>query len=167
MLEPNNQEYWIRRLNLQPHPEGGYYSEVHRSGTNVRTGQGMRSASTSIYFLLGVEDRSVFHRLRSDESWYFHDGDPLELLVIKEKGKLQSHLLGIQDEKDMAPQFTIPAGLWFAARTTGAYTLVGCHVAPGFDFSDFEMAGRSDLLKAYPQHAAMIRRFTHPEEKSR
>ena len=155
----NKTQYWISKLNLLPHPEGGFYAEVYRSAIHVNVKQGLRPASTSIYYLLGAGDRSMFHRLASDETWYFHDGDPLDLFVISKEGVLGHYLLGREGE-GVFPQVTIPAGLWFASRSTGEYTLAGCHVAPGFDFADFEMARRNDLTAAFPHLADTITEFT-------
>ncbi len=160
MPGPNKKQYWIDRLDLKPHPEGGFYAEVFRSATSVEVKQGIRSASTSIYYLLAEGDRSVFHRLSSDETWYFHDGDPLQLILLSGDDKLVSHLLGNHRGEKILPQITIPAGTWFAARSTGKYSLTGCHVAPGFEFADFEIAKRDELLNLYPTHEKIIREFT-------
>lgn len=160
MPEHNKPEYWIANLNLLPHPEGGFYKEVFRSERKMKTAKGMRSVTTSIYYLLPSGEFSAFHRLTSDETWYFHDGYPIELFVISPGGKLTNYLVGPAPGESIYPQCTIPANHWFAARSTGKYTLAGCSVSPGFDFADFEMADRSELLETFPQHAELIRRFT-------
>ncbi|MEJ2595683.1 MAG: cupin domain-containing protein [bacterium] len=160
MQEPNKKQYWIEKLDLKPHPEGGFYAEVFRSATMVEVRQDVRSASTSIYYLLGEGDKSVFHRLSSDETWYFHDGDPIRLIVLSEEGKLVYYFLGNQPGEKIVPQITIPADTWFAARSTGSYSLAGCHVAPGFEFTDFELAKRDELMKLYPGYDKIILEFT-------
>jgi predicted cupin superfamily sugar epimerase len=132
----------VAELGLIPHPEGGYYGEVHRSAALVMPvdGRGVRSALTTIYFMLRAGDVSRWHRVRSDEVWHFYEGEPLELwtaspdLQIIECKRLGS-LHGSQ-----RPVRTVPANWWQAARSTGSYTLVGCSVGPGFDFEDFELA---------------------------
>jgi hypothetical protein len=164
MPEHNKAGYWIKKLNLMPHPEGGYFGEVYRS-TEILQSDALpdrypssRSFSTSIYYLLQKGDISAFHRIQSDEAWYFHDGDPLELFLIDAEGKLQRILLGTVE--DAIPQVVIPRRLWFAARTTGNYSLLGCNVAPGFEFEDFEMADRDDLTVCYPHLQEIIKTFT-------
>lgn len=165
MPRHNKAQYWIERLNLEPHPEGGHFKEIYRSEELIPEAglpdrfENKRSFSTSIFFLLQKNEFSAFHRLKSGETWYFHDGDPLELFIIDKKGSLQKIVIGI-DEKAF-PQFTIPHNHWFAAKTKGDFTLLGCNVAPGFDFADFELATFEDLSKAYPQHEKIISDFTY------
>ena len=134
----------IRDLGLQPHPEGGHYAEVHRS-----------PAVTSIYFLLGAGETSRWHRVRSEEIWHFYEGAPLELLQLTPAGTdLERITLGPFEDRQR-PVHCVPADHWQAARSRGAYTLVGCTVAPAFRFSDFA------LLKDSPALAAAIGR-NHP-----
>jgi predicted cupin superfamily sugar epimerase/RimJ/RimL family protein N-acetyltransferase len=143
----------IRDLGLQPHPEGGYFAEVFRSDARVATtdGRGERRALTTIYYLLAAGQVSRWHRVRSDEVWHFYEGAPLELLVVSSGAasftphSLTRHRLGPVLEQ-ARPTYTVRAGDWQAARTTGAYTLVGCTVGPGFDFADFTMARDADGL---------------------
>lgn len=147
---------------MQPHPEGGYYVRTYQSDQMIQIGRGKeRYLCTSIYYLLEQGDRSCFHRIRSDEIWFFHAGDPLDIFVIQD-GHLQILRLGIGPDNEAAPQLLIPANTWFAARVAGqgAYALVSCVVAPGFDFDDFELAGREELLRAYPQYETVIRELT-------
>jgi len=143
----------IAQLDLQPHPEGGYYRELHRSPHRVQPDDGRtaRAALTTIYFLLVDGQHSRWHRLRSDEVWQFFEGDPLELFIV-DPGltHCQSHLLGPADGKS-APQHIVLAGCWQAARPVGAFALVGCTVGPGFDFADFA------LLADFPAEAAILR----------
>lgn len=127
----------IRKLGLRPHPEGGFYSEIHRSAETVSTRRGDRSAVTVIYFLLARGARSLFHRVESDEIWHHCEGAPLRLLRLDPdfgaKEELRLGPLG----RGMAPVAVIPRGHWQAAESLGEYTLVDCTVGPGFDFADF------------------------------
>lgn len=129
----------VAQLDLQPHPEGGYFREIFRSGDAVEPedGRGRRSALTTIYFLLAEGDHSRWHRVASDEVWHFYRGAPLELFWV-EGETVERRLLGSGDG-DAVHVATVPAGCWQAARPTGPFSLVGCTVGPGFDFSDFEM----------------------------
>lgn len=127
----------IRRLALVPHPEGGWYREIHRSDGRVDTYRGTRSAITVIYYLLEQNQHSRWHVVESDEVWHFHAGAPLELLAYDPSSrKLTRHMIGLPQEAP-EPIAIIPAGVWQAARSTGAYSLVGCTVGPGFEFADF------------------------------
>ncbi len=155
--------YWIEKLKLLPHPEGGYYKEVYRSTEEVvaellplqRTG--IRSINTAIYYLLEKENFSAFHRIKSDEIWHFYDGKPLIIYVIDKKGKLEELFL----DKDN-PMQIVPKNTWFAAelKDKNSFALLGCTVAPGFDFEDFEIGERSRLLSEYPDHKILIERLT-------
>lgn len=152
---------WIRQLDLQPHPEGGYYKEVFRSSDYVtRTGtEALRHACTSIYYLLESEDYSGFHRIKSDEIWYFHKGVPLNIHVITANGEHQ--VLELSDASSGSLSLVVPAGLWFAAEIPSkvGYALVSCAVAPGFEFREFEMADRAELRKTYPAYAELLDRL--------
>lgn len=144
-------EALIKALSLAPHPEGGYYAEAFRSPAVVHPAdrRGERRALTSIYFLLPAGARSRWHRVSSDEVWHFYEGAPLELLELTpDLASLQAHRLGPLDGS-RAPLRVIPARHWQAARSTGAYTLVGCTVGPGFEFGDFT------LLSDEPEAAAL------------
>ena len=158
--------YWISRLQLAHHPEGGWFAETYRSPGSIPADAlpsgfgGARSYCTAIHFLLERGDFSALHRLRSDETWHFYDGAPLTVHVISPEGAYSSILLGRDPEQLQRFQATVPAGSWFGAETAGAYSLVGCTVAPGFDFSDFELARRSELTKQFPQHSALINALT-------
>jgi predicted cupin superfamily sugar epimerase len=165
--------YWIEKLGLTPHVEGGAFREVYRSELVIpRTSlplffQGNRSASTSIYFLLEYGQFSAFHRIASDELWHFYYGDPLLVYEITHGGRMITHRLGQDPEKGESFQTTVKAGSWFASAPAygSEYSLVGCTVAPGFDFEDFELARRESLSQMYPQHAAIIAKLTHPDRK--
>jgi hypothetical protein len=146
-------------LRLSPHPEGGWYRETYRSTDRVTTQRGtLRSATTSIYFLLTSAAFSAFHRLSSDETWHFYRGDPIAVEIISPSGAHMRRVIGSDDDL----QATIPAGAHFAAHidATDGYALVGCDVAPGFEFADFALTTRSMLTAAYPQHAPLIARYT-------
>ena len=160
--------YWIEALKLERHPEGGYYRETYRSSELMqRSGlperfPGSRSFSTSIYFLLSGKEVSYFHRIKSDELWHYHMGNSLSIHIIDLDGEYQIVNLGKDVERGDAFQVVIPAGCWFGAAVNDpdSYILVGCTVAPGFDFEDFELGNRSELLKTYPQHRAIIKILT-------
>jgi hypothetical protein len=149
----------IAAYKLQPHPEGGWYRETYRSAERVTTSRGtVRSATTSIYFLLASGAFSAFHRLASDETWHFYRGDPVTIEIIEASGAHASRVLGAND----VLQTTIVAGAHFAAHVDASdgYALVGCDVAPGFEFSDFQLTTRSMLTAAYPHLAPLIARYT-------
>jgi predicted cupin superfamily sugar epimerase len=158
---PATAQYWIDHLNLQPHPEGGYYKEVFRSVNEVmRNGsEVVKQACTSIYYLLEGKDFSGFHRLASDELWYFHKGAPLHIHVIDNDGI--HNAIELSDSNTGNLQAVIPPNTWFAAEIlpgTG-FALVSCAVAPGFDFAEFEMAKKDELLSQYPQHESLLQRL--------
>ena len=160
--------YWIDRLGLQPHPEGGYFRESYRSPERLEPGaidgdhEGPRSLATAIYFLLDGGSFSALHRLKSDELWLFHDGMPLTVHAIDPSGAYRTYRLGLGVDDGRRPQAAVPAGSWFGATVDDpeGYALVGCTVAPGFDFDDFELADRDVLTARYPEHAALIARLT-------
>jgi predicted cupin superfamily sugar epimerase len=160
-METQNAAYWIKHLQLQPHPEGGYYKEVFRSDMDVvRVGtEGIKQACTSIYYLLEGKDFSGLHRIGSDEIWYFHKGVPLHIHAIDEAGKHMVHELSDGPDGDLS--IVIKAGLWFGAELPSAngFVLVSCAVAPAFDFSEFEMAKREALLVEFPEHEVVINRL--------
>lgn len=158
----------VTRLGLLPHPEGGFYRETYRAGECVAQAAlpdrftGDRSHGTAIYYLLGAGDRSKLHRIAADEIWHFYAGDPLLIVAIAPGGALSVTTLGRHFAAGQVPQHVVPAGHWFGAvpATGSAYALTGCTVAPGFDFADFELADRSALLAAFPQHGDWIKRLT-------
>jgi uncharacterized protein len=132
----------IATLTLRPHPEGGFFREIFRSGAQVEPedGRGSRAALTTIYFLLHEGSVSRWHRVTSDEVWHLYEGGPLELLELSPAGHdLVRHRLSALGTGGGAPVRTIEAGHWQAARPLGPYALVGCTVGPGFDFADFRM----------------------------
>src|SRR5436190_14118177 len=129
----------LKILGMRPHPEGGHYIEVFRSVQRVQVVDRNieRAALTTIYFLLAAGEFSRWHRVMSDEIWHYHEGDAIELLLFDDRG-LRRLQLGPVDRETRA-SIVVPAGTWQAAKTTGAYTLVGCTVGPGFDFADFSL----------------------------
>jgi len=159
---------YIQTLQLLPHPEGGFYRETYRSPQTVTVARAAddlqvpRSASTGIYFLLERGNFSAFHHIRSDEMWHFYAGQALEVLELADNGHLRCTRLGPDMALGEVFQHLVPANTWFASRVAagGAFSLVGCTVAPGFDFADFEMADRMALLAAYPQHRPTILALT-------
>lgn len=158
---------WIDRLHLQPHPEGGYFRETYRAPlilprSALTAHGGDRTVSTAIYFLLAGDEFSAFHRIRSDELWHFYAGSTLIVHVITPDGDYQQLLLGSDAENGESFQAVVAAGCWFGSslRHPNTYALVACTVAPGFDFADFEMAKREELIAHYPQHLDIIQRLT-------
>ncbi|MGA9978961.1 MAG: cupin domain-containing protein [Candidatus Sulfotelmatobacter sp.] len=160
--------YWIKNLRLEPHPEGGFFRQTYKADLVLPHEAlppqftGARPASTAIYFLLERKSFSAFHRLRSDELWHFYVGAPVLIHVISESGGYSKVLLGSDPESGEALQAVVKAGCWFAShlKDSKSFALVGCTVAPGFDFEDFELAKRDELTRRYPQHRELIERLT-------
>jgi hypothetical protein len=160
--------YWIQKLNLKPHPEGGYFAETYRSDEWIKGMHlpqryaGDRSFSTAIYFLVEGGSFSALHRIQSDELWHFYTGSTLTIDVIHPDGKAEVISLGPDCEKGEIFQAVVKAGCWFgsAVNNISGYALVGCTVAPGFDFADFELADRTNLIKLFPDHCHMIEKLT-------
>ena len=160
--QPMNAAEIIDKLKLIPHPEGGFYNETYRSDqTIVVEKKQIRHVCTAIYYLLEGADRSLFHRIRSDELWFFHLGEPLEIVLIQDEG-VTTIILGDEIENDESPQIRISAHTWFAAHIKHArgFSLVSCTVSPGFDFADFDLAKREDLLQQFPHLKEVIEKFT-------
>lgn len=164
----NSIEKIVKKLQLQPHPEGGYFKEVYRSSGFINEenlGEDFserRNYATSIYFLLTSETFSAFHRIKQDEIWHFYKGSPIKLHVISDDGIYSNTIIGNDIEKEQNPQFVVKAKDWFAAEVIdkNAYSLVGCTVAPGFDFNDFELPEREILISKFPEHKNIITAFT-------
>jgi len=161
-------QHWIDRLTLKPHPEGGFFRESYQSSVVIpksvlpNTFRGSRRASTAIYFLLAGDDFSALHRLAADELWHFYAGSRLLVHSIDPNGHHNMIRLGQNADAKEQFQCAVPGGHWFGSclEWPDSYALVGCTVAPGFDFSDFEMARRADLLAQYPQHKEVIHKLT-------
>jgi predicted cupin superfamily sugar epimerase len=143
--------YWINNLQMTAHPEGGFYKETYRSAEQMETKAGKRNISTAIYFLLQNQQKSHFHKIKSDEQWFHHLGETLEISYIF-NDELHQIYLGNNPENGEVLQATIPANTWFASRlkSGNGFGLVSCTVTPGFDFQDFEMAKKSDLMAQFP-----------------
>ena len=153
----------IARLDLRPHPEGGWYRETFRDVRTVRADgfDGPRSASTAIYFLLAEGNFSALHRIPSDEVWHHYAGGDVEVTALSPDGSRRTLVVG-HHAPDASPQAVVAAGDWFGARVAkgGRWALVGCTVAPGFEFSDLELADRAALMASYPAHAEIIAALT-------
>lgn len=162
-------EYWIEKYKMLAHPEGGYFAEKYRASETIAADAlparfgGDRSFSTGIYFLLESHHFSAFHRIKSDEMWHFYAGCPLNVYYIDFDGNLQIIKLGNNPDNGEVFQAVVPAGVWFGSKPAqeNSYALVGCTVAPGFDFNDFELADRQQLTEEFPQHKDIIQMLTH------
>jgi predicted cupin superfamily sugar epimerase len=143
----------IAEFSLQPHPEGGYFRETYRA----KATKGGRSACTAIYYLLPQGQRSRLHRIDADELWHFYRGDPLDIIELQEGGPARRTQLS-----SARPQHQVTAGTWFGAvpAAGSAYSLVGCTVAPGFEFAHFELGARAALLSQFPLAAESIHLLT-------
>ena len=140
----------ISELGLRPHPEGGYFREVFRSAHNVQPSdeRSMRSASTTIYFLLTKGQHGRWHRVASDEVWHFYEGDPLEVYWIDGQDAIHQDVLGT-GTSNAHPMCVVPGGCWQAAKPLGQYSFLGCTVAPRFEFQDFEMLSEGSAALAH------------------
>jgi len=163
-----NAKDWIQHLNLAPHPEGGHFKETHRSNETIPASSlpprftQDHSFSTAIYYLLEAPDYSAFHRIQQDEIWHFYQGTGLTIHVITATGDYQALKLGNNPKDGQAFQHVVSAGDWFAASVDdlSGYALVGCTVAPGFEFADFALADRDSLIQQHPQHKTLIEQLT-------
>ena len=158
---------WIDTLRLRPHPEGGWFREVYRATETIPETSlpprftGRRSHSTAIYFLLSGTDFSALHTIKQDEVWHFYDGANLTIHMIDPDGHYSSVTLGRDLGRSQVPMAIVKAGWLFGATVEpGAYALVGCTVAPSFDFEDFDMPSRATLLERYPQHRELVERLS-------
>ena len=160
--------YWIKKLDLKKHPEGGYFRQTYQSKEMI-AGNALpnrfieaRPISTAIYYLLNGNEFSAFHRLKSDELWHFYTGSSLTLHLIAPDGKYFQIKLGNNIDNGELFQEVIKAGCWFGATVNDffSYSLVGCTVAPGFSFKDFEIGNRKALIELYPKHKIIIEKLT-------
>jgi uncharacterized protein len=164
----NDAQYWIDRLDLEPHVEGGYFKETYRSVENIdkhalpERFSDDRSFCTAIYFLLQNNDFSTFHRINQDELWHFYIGDPLIIHIIDWRGNYSQIKLGMKLDNGEVFQALVPWGSWFGAnlQSSDSFALVGCTVAPGFDFADFVIAERDVLVNLFPEHRQIIEQLT-------
>lgn len=159
----------IDYFGMKPHPEGGFYVQTYKSaGSFSQTALSEvwknHVFSTGILFLLNSGSYSHLHRLRQDEMWHFYLGGPLRLAMLHPDGRSQEIILGTDVLHGQQVQYVVPAGTWFGAThcSGSSFALVGCTVAPGFEFTDFELAQREQLLAHYPAAYAMITEFTLP-----
>ena len=159
----------IKELDLKPHPDGGYFKETYRSKGEINEDSlhfnynGKRSFATCIYFLLTSDTFSAFHKIKQDEIWHFYEGSPISLHTISEKGNHSEFIIGRDFNKGQTPQLLVSGGYLFGARVINKndYALVGCTVSPGFDFSDFELPSRKELIFKFPQHQEIITELTN------
>lgn len=166
----NQIEEIIKELDLKPHPEGGYFKETYRSKGEINVDSldsdygGRRNYSTCIYFLLTSETFSAFHKIRQDEIWHFYDGSPIQLHTISETGNHAEFVIGRDFAHGQVPQLVVPGNHWFAAKVINGneYSLVGCTVSPGFDYNDFDLPRREELIAKFPEHQRIITELTHP-----
>jgi uncharacterized protein len=169
MLSNHPAQYYITAYQMQAHPEGGYFAETYRSTEKIPQNalpsrfKGDRSFATGIYFLLESHHISALHRIESDEMWHFYAGCPLDVFMIDTTGKLDIFRLGNNPDSGEVFQAVVPAGVWFGSKPAvlNSYSLVGCTVAPGFDFQDFEMKSRTELIAMFPQHEEIIKMLTY------
>ena len=166
---PNQIEALISHYNLLPHPEGGFFRQTYAASEQIQRDalperfDGSRSFSTAIYFLLPFGNFSAFHRIKSDEVWHFYEGCSLHIHVIHPNGDYECLKLGSDMSNGESYQLVVPANAWFASEPVGdagSFALVGCTVAPGFDFSDFELADAHKLVEQYPSHELLIKRLS-------
>lgn len=165
----NSATFYIEQLGLQAHPEGGFFRETYRSA-DLLPGPvlapvfaGSRNYSTSIYFLLSSHERSLFHRIKSDELWHYHAGSTITIYLLM-NGGVKTLRVGPGISSGEQFQQVVPANTWFGAKVeeTGSFSLCGCTVSPGFDFLDFELANRAQLLKEFPGCEPEIVMLTKP-----
>ena len=158
----------VKQLELQPHPEGGYFKETYRSDVQIPKTllgdafDGPRYVCTGIFYLLESGDFSALHKINQDEMWHFYLGDGLELTQISESGELSTITIGNDLLKGEVLQYVVPSQYWFGARVVkpNSFALVGCTVAPGFDFNDFILGDRDMLLSKFPEHKDCIESLT-------
>ena len=162
-MQQNEAEYWITHLELEAHPEGGYFKRSFASKEEISEKE--RKLYTSIYFLLRAGDVSHFHRLKSDELWYFHAGSSMSVHIIHENGEYEEAKLGLNLDKGEVPQVLVPKNSIFGSSLSEdkSFSLVGCMVAPGFEYEDFELFTQQDLLKDYPNHHEIISKLAYEE----
>ncbi|MCL1886659.1 MAG: cupin domain-containing protein [Betaproteobacteria bacterium] len=162
----------IRQYQLKTHPEGGHYAETYRSSEVIPVHYlpegfiGTRNVGTAILYLLKEGDFSALHRIRQDEIWHFYLGGALRLVMISPEGKFSEVLLGQNVAAGEWVQYVVPAGYWFGARPVdgAGFSFVGCTVAPGFDFDDFELGKRAELLKQFSRHTKVIMAYTRSDD---
>ena len=150
--------YWINKLQLKEHTEGGYFREIYRKKDNIHG----RDLATSIYYLLPSGMPSKLHRLRNDEVWYYHLGSPLKIFFLYQTGKVEEHKLGPDPEKSQVLSIVIPAETIFGAEVIeqNSFSLVSCNMSPGFEYEDFELLSREKLTNLFPEQTELINKLT-------
>ncbi len=158
MTDRYKPDYWINKLNLEKHPEGGYYRETYRKEIKY---QG-RDLATNIFYLLPSDKVSRFHRLECDEFWYYHYGSPLKFFFFTPEGNYEEHLLGLEPENNESLSILVPAKTIFGAmvQEPDSFTLVSCNMTPGFHFEDFKMFSKEELIKHFPDKECIIKKLT-------
>lgn len=154
-------QQWIEELDLISHPEGGYYKQTDKAVEQYDKNGRQLPLYTNITFLLTEDSPSHFHQLSSDELWFFHDGSPLTIHSLREDGTYEQTVLGTSSSKGQQLNHTVPAGTIFGSTVEKGYALVSCTVVPGFDFSEFRLFTKLELLKDYPKHAAIIDKLAY------
>jgi len=165
---PDTAQDWIDHLDMESHPEGGYYRETYRTSETIPEEalpdrfDGPRDVAALIYFLLPADSFSALHRIQQDEIWHFYAGAPITLHRIAPDGTYATQTLGRDVTAGQQLHAVVPAGTWFGATVDGdeGYGLAGCTTAPAFEFADFELADRTALGEAFPQHAGAVERLT-------
>jgi predicted cupin superfamily sugar epimerase len=160
-------KHYVKKLKLKKHPEGGYYREVYRSGELIlgehlpKRFKSSRNFSTSIYFLLEGAQFSAFHYLQSDEIWHFYDGSDVIIYLINQNGRFSKKKVG--KGKKSKFQVTVEKNNWFAAELENkkSFALIGCTVSPGFEFDDFTLGNKQELIKKYSKHKKLIEKLTN------
>ena len=166
ILTPLNKlaKLWIKKLKLQKHPEGGYFTNTYASDKKINLPDyvGFRSTCTAIYYLLTGNQFASFHIMKSDEIWHFYSGSSLTLYIIDSKGEMKQILIGPNFDRGERFQVIIKSGCWFAVsiNNRNSFSLVGCTVSPGFDYRDWKLGDRKKLLEQYPQHNKIIKKYT-------
>lgn len=161
-------EKLIEEFQMIPHTEGGYYRETYRSEESIKNSclpvrySGERCFATAIYYLLKSAQVSYFHKIKSDEIWHFYLGSPIILHCLNEFVGYNKIIIGNKVLEGEVPQYIIRKGIWFAAEVMdeNSFSLVGCTVSPGFDYHDFTLADRNDLINLFPEHRELVERFT-------
>ncbi|EST89304.1 hypothetical protein T233_01752 [Vagococcus lutrae LBD1] len=154
---------WCEALELIPHPEGGFYRQTEKHSQQIEANGKSRALYTSIYFLLTEESPSHFHRLKSDEIWYFHHGESLTVHCLHPDGSYEAIHLGLDIAAGERLHAVVPAGTIFASSVPKDAALVSCLVAPGFDFADFELFTQAELLADYPAYEEIILNYAYEE----
>lgn len=170
-MNPQNAQYYVSKLGMNPHPEGGYYKRTFESEERITDKEltvnfdDQRKLYTSIYFLLTSNDVSHFHRLKSDELWYYHAGSPLTIHIIHENGEYEEIKLGLNLDKGEVPQARVRKNSIFGSSVVNededAFSLVGCMVSPGFEFKDFELFTQDELMSKYPERKEIIKKLAY------